>query len=198
MPRLSSIEVPLVFDTAIEGFVRAYRSRLTPELKAEMTSLGIDPDQLAHAYHLEVFERVFKRVGEVLYPELDDTERWRRIGRQFVQGYVETSIGRTLLMFAKALGPRITLEKMARAFRTGSNHVAAEARRLGPAELELHTWMVQPFVESWRGRSTLHLVYRQGILEGTLVALGVSDGTVELVEKDLWNQSARYRIRWGR
>lgn len=190
------LEVPVIFGSAIEGFYRTYRERLTPSVKAEIAALGIDFDHILPAYDLEVFERAFRRAGERIYPSLPEQERWRRLGREFVDGYVQTPLGKAVMVMSKLLGPRRTLERIARTFRTGSNYVATETTIISDTELELKTWMTQPYLEAWRGRATLHLDYRLGILEAVMAMFVTRESSVKVLEKNLLEQSARYRIRW--
>lgn len=68
---------------------------------------------------------------------------------------------------------------------------------LAPTDVEIRSWMLEPYLQQWKGKELLHLDYRLGILEGMMVGLGVRDATVTVVEKDLATQSARYRIRWS-
>lgn len=187
----------VIFGSAIEGFARTYRDRLVPSVRDEMAALGINLDDILPAYSLDVFERAMRRAGEAIYPDLPLSERWRRMGREFVEGYVQTMMGTAVMAMARVLGPRRTLERVVRTFRTGSNYLGAETTGLGPTEVEIRTWMLEPYLPQWRGKDLLHLDYRHGILEGMLARLGVREAAVTIVEKDLQTQSARYRVRWS-
>lgn len=189
--------LPVIYSPAIEGFVRAYRERLTPEVVREIAALGMNFDALAPAYPLEIFERAMRRTGEILYPELALSARFRRIGYEFVGGYVQTTLGRAVLIVARAFAPERMFQRMSRIFRGGSNYLGSETTLLGPGHVELRTWMLSDFVEGWRGRPTLQLDYRLGILEGAAEMIGIRDAVVTVLEKSAEDQSVRYRIRWS-
>ncbi len=189
-------EEPVVFSTAIEGFVKSVGERITPQMKGELAALGIDLDSPQVAYPLATWEDGLRRVSAALFPEEEEAMRWRLMGRTFMHGYVQTLIGRAALTMGRVLGPRRTLERMARNFRTAANYIECEAKVIGPQEVELFTYMRAPYVESWRGRSSITLDYRHGVLEGTLEVLGAKNPRVEIIERDLEAQSARYRARW--
>lgn len=104
----------VVFSTAIEGFMKSVGNRLTPELRKELAELGVNVDVPQVAYPLEIWERALRRASEALFPAEADADRWRLMGRAFMHGYVETLVGRASFAMARLLGPRRTLERMAR------------------------------------------------------------------------------------
>ena len=189
-------DIAVIFSPVIEGLMRTYGNRITPELKAQMAQRGVNLDRLLPAYPLGTFEDAFRHAGESLYPDLDHVERWRRRGREFVEGFTHTAIGGALTAMGRLIGPRRTLERAVRTFRNGSNYLGGETKVVSPTEVEVRTWMVEPYIDRWRGIPTLQLDYRVGILEGMMNALQVKNPRVTLEEKSFDTQSARYRVRW--
>ena len=188
-------EGPVVFSTAVEGFGRSFRAKMSSALLAEAKSLGVDFDHLLPAYPLQTWESLMQKVGDTLYRDVPPELRFRRMGRDFLNGYLETLLGKAILATAKLLGPRRTLERMARNFQTGTNYVAFETRALGDNHVEIATWMHEQFLDEWRGRPTVMLDYRHGILEQLLTTLG-ANGELVRTELDLQRQFARYDARW--
>lgn len=189
-------DVAVIFSQAIEGFARTYDAQLTPKLRNEMKELGIDLDRLLPAYPLDVFERVMRHTGAAIYPEMEEAERWRRMGREFIEGWVQTTVGKALQVMARLIGPHRFFARIARTFRAGSNYLDAEATKLGPTEIDLRVWMLQPYLAEWSGKPLLHLDYRLGLLEGAMAGFEVKEFSVTMIEKDFVTQSGRYRIRW--
>lgn len=54
-----------------------------------------------------------------------------------MRGYVETLLGRAMVQVMKVVGPRRSLERMQRNFRTGSNYIETRFTSLGKGQAEL-------------------------------------------------------------
>lgn len=187
----------VVFDTVAEGFARALGPKLTPELRAELRELAFDVDQIGPVYTLTAWESVVQRVATRLFPAVSQQEAWRQLGRQFMDGYVQTTMGKATLAMGRLIGVKRTLQRMTRNFRTAANYLDSHAQELGEREVELTTWMLEPYLESWRGKPVSFPFYRAGVVEGTVALVGGKEHSVELVECDWNRQVATYRVRWS-
>jgi uncharacterized protein (TIGR02265 family) len=59
------------------------------------------------------------------------------LGRRFIEGYSETIVGKAMLTALKVLGPRRTLERMSRNFRSGNSYTETKLEAKGPTEFTL-------------------------------------------------------------
>nr|WP_228530592.1 MULTISPECIES: DUF2378 family protein [Myxococcaceae] len=130
----------LIFPQTVEGlFVRGLASKMSPELKGRLREEGLDLERpLAAGYPAERFARWVRIASEVLYPGLPEEQALRRVGRHFFSGYMDTLMGKALAPLMRVLGPRRTLERMERNFRSGSNYIAVRTEAAGPTEMVLH------------------------------------------------------------
>jgi uncharacterized protein (TIGR02265 family) len=188
-------EQAVVFDGTFDGLGRAFRSRLSPTLLAELRATGLDFDRLQPAYPLEVWEKVARQVAAAIFPGVPETEAWRLLGQGFVEGYRQTLLGASVMAMAKVLGVRRFVARMGRNFRTGSNFAQMTVTLLGDTEAVIESRVDPLFLAQWTGKSLLMPHYRLGVLEGALKAYG-ADATVELVASDAVAQVATYRVRW--
>jgi uncharacterized protein (TIGR02265 family) len=188
-------EQAVVFDGTFDGLGRAFRSRLSPTLLAELRATGLDFDRLQPAYPLEVWEKVARQVAAAIVPGGPETEAWRLLGQGFVEGYRQTLLGASVMAMAKVLGVRRFVARMGRNFRTGSNFAQMTVTLLGDTEAVIESRVDPLFLAQWTGKSLLMPHYRLGVLEGALKAYG-ADATVELVASDAVAQVATYRVRW--
>lgn len=186
----------VVFEGALEGIHRSFGPRLTPELLDVVKQIGVDFDHLLPAYPLTVWEEVIRIVSASLYPSLSPEQQWERMGFEWIAGYLQTMLGRAALAIGKVIGPRRTLERMGRNFRTAGNYAHFEAIAHGPCDLELVTSMIEPFRTQWANRPSVIPHYRVGVLRGTLHALDVEASAVEILHHDPAIQETRFRVRW--
>ena len=130
----------LVFPQTVEGlFVRGLAREMTPGLKARLREAGLDLDRpLAAGYRAADFARWIRLAAEALYPGESEEQALRRMGRHFFVGYMDTLMGRALAPVLRVIGPRRTLERMERNFRSGTNYIEVRTETNGPAEVVLH------------------------------------------------------------
>ena len=117
---------PLDFGQVYEGlFVRGLRGRLT----------------LQPAYPSSVLPACIVLTAQTLYPTEPLEQALKVIGRTFFLGFIDTLLGRAMLGLLRIIGPRRSLERMQRNFRTGSNYI--ETRFLSLARPRPHRAVVQ-------------------------------------------------------
>lgn len=186
---------PLVFQQGIESFRKSLQQRLTPSLAAEVKAMGIDFERPAMAVSLATWEGVVGHIAGRLYPELPEAERYFALGRMFMLGYTQTTIGAAVLTLARIMGVRRTLHRMGKNFRTVANFIETEVTDQGPNQLQLATWMRADLLARHRRPTLIFANYRRGVLQETLALLGAT-GTVAVTESNLEKQRVVFSIQW--
>lgn len=186
---------PVIFSTVVEGARKAFERQLTPELLAKLEAAGIDFLDPQPAYAMATFLRALAVLADAVLPGQAPEEQHRQLGRGFMQGYVDTTLGRAVLAMARVIGVRRTLLRIGRTLKTTGNYVDAEVRDDGPDAVHV-TVTVRPefrahITPAWDAVAW----YRRGVFEGTLERLGV-DGTVELLDTGQGAAVVEYRITW--
>lgn len=130
----------LWFKEAVEGlFLRALRSQDDPRLVEKLRGVGIDvTSPLLPAYSAETWARGITLAGARLHPDLSTERATYRIGCAFSDGYASTMMGKALYALLKTLGPRRTLPRMGRNFRTVTNYL-----EVGVTELQTDCYSVR-------------------------------------------------------
>ncbi len=173
----------LIFAQTFEGLFRALGDKLDAPLVAELRTLGVDPTtELKPAYPLDVFLQVVRRVGQTLAPGAPEAEQSELAGRRFILGYGHTMVGRAMLGMMRVIGPRRTLERLSRQFRTGNNFSETTLKELSPGAFEL--WVNQCKNPGW---------YR-GIIAAGLEHAGARDVSVEVVRHG--EEGGTFHVRW--
>jgi uncharacterized protein (TIGR02265 family) len=187
---------PLIFSTVVDGARRAFGKRLTPELLARLREAGMDFEHPLPAYPMDTFLRALEVLASALAPGLPAEAQHRQLGREFMQGFVQTAVGFAALTMARVIGVKRTLGRFGRTLKTTGNYVEAEVRDLGPTEVELVLRVVPEFRPRVTPAWAAVTAYRRGVLEGTLELLGV-EGSVELVDAVAGGVEVLYRVRWS-
>lgn len=142
----------LWFGHTIDGlFVRGLGARLTPELKEKLRTAGIDLNKPQPAWPIEAVHAGCVAILPTLYPKLELDAAFRQLGISFMQGYAETFIGTAMVQVMKVIGPRRTLERMQKNFRSGGNFVETRFASTGPTARELWINDVSPHPEFYVG-----------------------------------------------
>ena len=92
------MEAVLVFGVAFEGFYKRFGGRLTSDDLAAIQALGINLKAPAVAYPYLTWEEMIRLVTPRLYPGLPQASAWRRMGHDFMEGFVQTGLGQAALM----------------------------------------------------------------------------------------------------
>ncbi|ATB30559.1 DUF2378 family protein [Melittangium boletus] len=131
----------VVFATAVEAlFVRELGANLTGVGRRLLREVGLDLDQpLEVSYPLEQWKRFVSTAATVLYPHLPSSEAHWWMGIHFVEGYLQTSVGRVVADLAPVIGPRRMLERMGADLSSGNNFSEVRLMEHRPRYVEL--WM---------------------------------------------------------
>lgn len=173
----------LIFSQTFEGLFRAAGPALDAPTIAALRAAGVDPEaELRPAYPLPVFHEAVRVLGQRLFPGEPADAQTRRLGRAFMDGYGRTMVGRAMVGMMRVIGPRRTLERLSRQFRTGNNFSETRLKELGPGHSEL--WCNQVAFPAWY----------EGIVARGLELTGAQDVTARLIRQDA--DGATFEIRW--
>lgn len=160
-------EERLVFPPSMDGLFRGLRDRLTPSVKRELASRGLDVDHLPPAMPVETWRPHLRSLGALAFPELSADEGMRMVGVSFMRGWHGTAIGQATSVVLALLGPARTLTRLDRAFRTADNFTEAKTELLNDHEALVTINEVHELPSYWQGvlQSGLELVLkRQGVV----------------------------------
>ncbi len=131
----------LVFATAVEAlFVRELGATLSGVGRRLLRDVGLDLERpLEVAYPLAQWKVFLHIAAQVLYPHLPSVEAHWWMGIHFVEGYLQTSMGRVLAELAPVLGPRRMLERIGADLSSGNNF--SEVRLVEHAPRYVELWM---------------------------------------------------------
>ena len=179
-------EAELVFQQAVEGlFNVGLRGRVTQELRARLREQGLDLAQrMQPAYPRQQWNAFVRVAAETLWPGEPPEAAYRALGRRLVLGYGETLVGRAIKGMLKVIGPRRTLERMTRNFRSGGNYNECSVNSVEATEILF--WINEPYI---------HAAYMAGALEAALELAGARGIHVEVAARDA--RGCTYRVSWA-
>ncbi len=174
----------VVFEQTIEGlFVRALGERLTPPIRARLKAIGLDLDKrLMPAYPFDVWMQSLRVVAESLFPHEKLEDALFHVGEMLITGYQQTFMGRAILSSIRVLGPRRTLMRSTKNFRSGNNYTETKVTEITPTCIEL-----------WMNEVGPYPTFTAGILHAAMAATGARP-TVEMSGHD--GHGCTYRVSW--
>ena len=173
----------LIFAQTIEGLLRSLGGRVTPQLTEGLRLRGLNLSAaLLPAYSLSVWVEVLSFVATQLHPGLALDEAVAAVGREFMDGYAQTLVGRAMVPMMRLIGPRRTLERVTRQFRTGNNFSETRLNQLSPSEFTL--WVNEVQLAGWY----------IGILSRGLELAGSREVKIELLSREAG--AGTFRVRW--
>lgn len=168
----------LIFAQTFEGLLRSVQDRLTPQVVEGLKAMGLDTTApLLPTYSHTVFIDVVTYLAGQLHPGVDRDAATTLVGRDFMDAYGETMVGRAMIAMIRLIGPRRALERLTREFRTGNNY--SETRLTPRGEREYELWVNEVRLPGWylgilsRG---LELAGAKGVKVGLISRQG-TDGT---------------------
>lgn len=177
-------ESPMVFSQAVEGLLRAIGSRLDDGSRAHLAELGLDVrGRLEPGYSLAVWTNVMRYGASLVAPSSPPSQQMFELGRRFIDGYAETIVGKAMLTALKVLGPRRTLERMSRNFRSGNNYTETRLEPKGPTEF--HLWF----------NEVKEPEFYRGMLVAGLERAGARNTEIRTLSHD--ESGAKFLVRWG-
>lgn len=142
----------LWFQQAVEGcFVKGLGNDLTPALRAELASLGIDVEHLLPGYPVELVSQGLRVAAKHLPHPDGEGVALRELGRRFMLGYQQTFIGRAMVTMMGVLGVHRVLPRMKRNISTGGNFMETRFTLLEPGRGLLWLSDVGGVPDFWEG-----------------------------------------------
>lgn len=175
-----------MFDHVVEGmFQRSLGKRLSASGRAALKAAGLDLEKpLRPAYPLAEYFRFLEIAGRDLYPDKPVNEAMFELGTCFLDGYLDTLMGKAIINFARLLGPARALRRSARTWRQGNNFTEVEVVERGAQCFELRFNLVGPYAEHTQGALTGALRINEGL-----------DVKVEVIGRE--GQGATYLVTWS-
>lgn len=175
----------VVFSHTAEGFfVRGLGAQLTPALKAELKPLGFDFDRpLLPAYGVRAWNEALFVVRRHVYPDESDPRGIWLLGERMIAGYNETMVGKAVLSMARLIGPRRTVLRTRKNWRSGNNYTEVEVTELTPSDFRLE--LNEPGAARW---------VSQGLLSAGLRFAGAKGLSVDV--EAFTDETVVYRTKW--
>jgi len=175
-------EERFVFPSSVEGMLKGLGEKATPELKAHLKLHGLDVERLPPAFPVAQWTPHLRNCATFAWPDVSEAEAMRLLGLHFIRGWQHTALGSAVSMMLRVLGPKRTLTRLDRAFRTSDNFTRAHTELLGANEALVSINEVQGSPTYWIG-----------ILQGGLEVLNLK-GTVTLHAEA--PPGATFRMLW--
>lgn len=157
---------------------------MTPALERQLAGLGIELRALRPSYPSPVVKQAVDAVAEHLFAELAGAPAQRSVGKLFIAGYGKTFVGAAMLAMMRVIGPRLTLERMQRNFRTGTNFIVTQFTSLGPLSAQV-----------WFNDSAGMPEFYAGIIEAGAAYTGARDSKVSCRPHD--DGSCTIQVDWA-
>lgn len=180
-----SAQERVIFSHSVESmFIRGVGEAMTPALHDELKRIGIDfSKRLMPAYPLPVWNAAITAAATRLFPAMPLEESTCKLGEQMVSGYNETVVGKALLAMLRLIGPRRTVLRTRKSFRSGNNYSEVEVVEHSPTDFTL------TFNESGVAR----WVSKGLVLAGIRFA-GAKSPSVEVEKYD--DEAVTLRVTW--
>lgn len=162
----------VIFASAYEALRRVLGDRLTDDVRARFRAHGVDVERPPPAVPLETWLQSLEATMDTLWPELPREQAAWELGAAVMRGYAATVLGRALLQMAKVIGPKRSLERMARNLRSTNNYSETRLTELAPGQFEL--WI----------NVVVHPQYFCGLLTVGLQLTGVDSPSVQVKSYD--------------
>lgn len=174
----------LIFAQTFEGLLRSVQDRLSPQVVEGLKAMGLDTTApLLPAYSHTLFTEVITYLAGQLHPGLERDAAITLLGRDFMDAYGETMVGRAMMAMIRLIGPRRALERVTRQFRTGNNF--SETRLTPRGEREYELWINEVRLPGWY----------VGIVSRGLELAGAKGVKVELISRT--GVDSTFRATWA-
>jgi uncharacterized protein (TIGR02265 family) len=176
----------VVYSTCVESlFLRGLEGRMTPRCRERLRQAGLDLDRkLEPSYPLERWKEFLRLVVRELYAQQPAEAAYLELGVRFMDGFLETFIGKATMSVLRVLGPRRALRRLGHNLRAGNNFSDVQFKEHGPLDVEL--WLNDVFAD--------HPAFAVGLIHRGHTASGARDCRVETLAFD--GTAATLRLRW--
>ncbi len=109
-------------------FEGLYDKLLKPEgpFREQLKAAGYDAARAQPGYPIEVWVACLDVTWKARFPTLERHEAWRAIGRAFIEGYLDTLVGRLVSVALPFLTPKSFLQKSPRFLGAGVEGASVE------------------------------------------------------------------------
>lgn len=165
----------LIYSVTVQGlFHHALGDRLSAGARQQLRAAGLDLGaDLLPAYPISTWLRCLDIALGDVWPHLPREEAWRQLGHTLVEGLTSTMLGRVIATAGRALGPRLGVAQLGRAFHSSDNYVELRPEERGPGEWTL-------WINDILGRPH----YYVGILERALEVMGAREPSVSVLREE--------------
>lgn len=111
-------KVDAALHVLLESLLKGLGDRVTPALKQAMCARGLDLDHPPERISIDEWVVHRRRLALLAFPGVPAEEATRLLGLHFIRGWKRTALGATTSAVISMLGPRRTLTRLDRAFRT--------------------------------------------------------------------------------
>ena len=151
----------------------------------DLRAVGFDLRAIEASYDKDVWTASLDVAARHRYPELARYDAWRRLGRDFIDGYLETMIGRLIAVVLPLTSPRRFLENVPAFVRTGTSGVNTDVELNADARTATLT-----FDGPHAGSSAL----MAGVVEVCFERMKVAGGT--FTPRQLGGSASALDVRW--
>ncbi|MDP2269525.1 MAG: DUF2378 family protein [Archangium sp.] len=173
----------VVFAQSMEGIYRALTPH-TPQERAAFLKAGVKTgDHFDAAYPIQAWLDILDASAASRFAHLPELERYTEVGRVFFLGFGKTLMGSAVLGLLKVIGPRRTLDRLTRNFRSANNFTVGTFESFSANHHKVHI--------NWTARPGFYL----GLIESGCAHAGAKDLSVTVLEtKDL---GTFYEVKWA-
>lgn len=186
MPSASTRKEPVIFSQVVEAlFKHAIKERLDENTRKRLRTIGIDLDQpFLVAYSIPTWFAAIGVCAEVLYPGVPSEQARYRLGRQLVDGYGQTTMGRAVFAMLRMLGWERSLTRISRGLQSGSNFLSARTRFLEGGSLEVVFEVMPEFRAAFGAQPGIDPYFMNGTMDGMMALVGapLTGGELQPIE----------------
>ncbi|MFL5353047.1 DUF2378 family protein [Archangium sp.] len=190
---------PVIFSQVVEALFKhaIKRERFDADTRRRLKTIGIDLDQpFLVAYSVPTWFAAIRVCAEVLYPDLPSEQARYRLGRQLVDGYGQTTMGRAVFAMLRMLGWERSLTRISRGLQSGSNFLSARTRFLDEgATLEMVFEVMPEFRAAFGAQPGIDPYFMNGTMDGMMALVGSPFAGGELQPIEPGSQHVVYLLR---
>jgi uncharacterized protein (TIGR02265 family) len=189
---------PVIFSQVVEALFKHVikRERFDADTRRRLKTIGIDLDQpFLVAYSVPTWFAAIRVCAEVLYPDLPSEQARYRLGRQLVDGYGQTTMGRAVFAMLRMLGWERSLTRISRGLQSGSNFLSARTRFLDTGVLEMVFEVMPEFRAAFGAQPGIDPYFMNGTMDGMMALVGSPFAGGELQPIEPGSQHVVYLLR---
>jgi uncharacterized protein (TIGR02265 family) len=165
----SSIAEPQIDQSVFEGLFR-HALKPTGQFATDLAAIGYDPQRPQRTYPTRVWIEAARVTCRHIFPELAEPEAMLRLGRLYVNGFLDTIVGRLIGVSLSILGPESVIKRIPRWAAMNATGVEVSVTPLDPG-----VWKA-----TWKDPNALP-EFVAGMMQGGAYRAGIT--IVELAEK---------------